>query len=138
MNKLKQVTVSMLSLIFLMNGLFLSQTNAGTFNKSDKAVIIKFTLPNGVWARVRVINDGFIKVTDEKTGQMTAFSVQILDKKSGSVKVKVLQPAGESFNEIESFDINFKTQKSTSSFAGGTNFEVLSIVEQIPTESTEK
>jgi hypothetical protein len=132
MNKLKKISISVMSLIFLMNGMLLSQLNAANFNSAEKAVIVKFTLPNGVWAQVRVIEDGFIKVADEKTGQITAFSVQVLDKKTGSVKIKVLQPAGESFNEIENFDVNFKTQKSSASFVAGTVFEVLSIVEQIP------
>lgn len=138
MNNLRKITISLMSVVFLMNGMLLSQLNAAGFNKTEKAVIVKFTLPNGVWAQVRVIEDGYIKVADEKTGQITAFSVQVLDKKTGSVKIKVLQHSGESFNEIENFDINFKTQKSTSSFVAGTTFEVLSIVEQIPAESTEK
>ena len=94
MNKAKHLTIFMMSLVFVMSGLFSSQINAANLTKNETAVVVKFTLPNGVWAEVRVVENGLVKVKDQKTGQMTEFSVEVLDRKTGSVRVKILQSSG--------------------------------------------
>lgn len=96
-------------------------------------MVVKITLPGGRWIQARVVENGILKIEDQKTGQITGFSMQVLDKSSGTVRVKALEfnsGKGESFRELESLDVSLKSSKTTSVMPE-TNIEILAVTEQL-------
>ncbi|HEY0099988.1 MAG TPA: hypothetical protein VGB76_13650 [Pyrinomonadaceae bacterium] len=134
----KQITMFVASLALLLgSGTFLPQVKANASTK-ETAVVIKLTLPDGTWVEARVIEDGLLKLEDEKTGQTTGFSLKVLNKSKGTVKITVLDLAdgsNGSFREVESLEASFKSPKTTSVFPA-TTIEILAVVEQIPEKAS--
>ena len=133
MKRQKQIVVSMIGLaLMLMSAVFLPSVKANASAK-ETAVVVKLTLPGGKWIEARVIEDGFLKIKDLKTGQLIGFSMQVLDRKNGMVKVTALEfnnGNDSSFKELESLEVSFKSPKTTSVMQT-TTIEILAIVEQI-------
>ena len=116
--------------LMLMSAVFLPLVKANASAK-ETAVVVKLTLPGGKWIEARVIEDGFLKIKDIKTGQLIGFSMQVLDKKNGTVKVTALEfnnGNDGSFKELESLEVSFKSPKTTSVMQT-TTIEILAIVE---------
>ena len=117
--------------LLLCSATFLPQVR-GSASTKETAVAVKLTLPNGTWIEARVIGDGLLKLEDEKTGQITGFSLKVLNKSKGTVKVTVLDltSGGDgSSREMESLEVSFKSPKTTSVFPA-TNIEILGVIEQ--------
>jgi len=134
MNKQKQVTTSVIGLALLLASLVVPFSIKANASAKQTAVVVQVTLPNGTWIKARVIENGLLKIEDEKTGQIIGFSMEVLDKSKGTVRVKALEFSGgstDSFRELETLEVSFKSPKVTSVLPA-TNIEVLAIAEQLP------
>ncbi len=132
MKNKKQIVVSLFCFAILLASSVFPIVKANAFNK-ETAVMVKLTLPGGEWIQARVIGDAVLKIKNDRTGQLIGFSMQVLDEKSGTVRVKSLEFNGgndSSFRELESLDVSFKSPKTTSVIQT-TNIEVLAITQQV-------
>jgi hypothetical protein len=138
MHNQKRIVMSVVILALLLVSAVLLPLVKANASVKDTAVVVKLTLPGGKWIEARVIEDGFLKIHDEQTGRTTGFSMQVLNKATGTVRVKALDFSNgneNSFRELESLDVSFKSSKTTS-VMDGTTIEVLAVVEQIPEKSS--
>ena len=140
MSNSKRKTPFLIALFFstLLGHFFVQSVSAYSNSITQIAVAVKITLPDGNWIRTQVIEDGFLKVKNEKTNEINYLTFHVLDKTGGKVEIKFHDvEQGKAVREIENLQASFNSPQVSTSFAG-LKIEIVGVVETVPPDNSAK
>ena len=86
-------------------------------DKGLQVIHLKLTAPGEKPIRACVVAGGMVRITDHKAKTAFAYLPTVLDEKNGGVSIKVFRvnnpDTEKNLEEVETFDVSFKSGKST-------------------------
>jgi hypothetical protein len=134
----KRLKTAFLSAVFLalaINFALLPSVQAQNDTVPEKVVILKITLPDGMWVKGSVIEGGVFSIKDDNSGYVFGFAPAVRNIATGEVTVKVFRASkiegNKALEEVGSFEASFDSPQCTTANPAF-KFEIVAIVQQVP------